>query len=126
MKALYALQIEVNDRKAIVGKVLEHDGKRIFYRPQYKNPMFHKWQALSFDRKVAYWLWNEVKVNEIHFAHAGKLYSCPFDYFMDNATLGEHGEGEQLYLKIWHWEEQEPYDVPWTDIVKEVTNEGNV
>lgn len=115
IRADYVLGVKVNGRPRIVGKVLRIGQTSVFHR-QYRESvaLFRKWDALSFDKRVADYLVG--KVQYIHCEHSGTLYTIPFDDFMAKAVVGNHGEAEQLYLAKDAWVTRKmTYKVPWTN-----------
>ena len=127
--SLYAIRIKVNGEYRIVGKVVDvwagaKAGKRVFYRNySWGSALFRKWDALSFDRRVAEFVRQDDTIQEIHYEDKdGVLFSVSKEYFLREAVEGNWGEEDQLYLSLplWHQGKRD-YRAPWTKTVRDLT-----
>lgn len=103
----WAIAVDVNGEQRIIGKLIYivREKLLVFYR-HYKwgNAYFRKWDALSFDARVVKLFKANPRIEQVHYEDdLGSLFFVPVKDYLENAILGEHGEGEQLYLPLGLW-----------------------
>ena len=121
-----ALQIRVNNEDRVVGKVFDVSGTSVFYRSyEFSNAFFKKWNALSFDARVAEFL-NRSSVAEIHYEDRnGNLFVVSTSKFLSQSVEGNWGEGAQFYLPVSQWKiTKRNYRVPWISDTRLIDKNG--